>query len=74
MIRNYETKVEALKRLVLEALAERRGPYPSTHRTPLAPEFDPSGYQTYHQEALVEALRLTDALEVLHVALTGEER
>lgn len=58
-----EKKREAIRELAREALFERY--WPRRMRVPNAPAFDPRGNQTWWTDALVDAIRHTDALDVL---------
>lgn len=65
-----EEKVAALKDLVKEAVDEQTSHYPRLDKSPYAgPAFDPRGFQYYHLDALLDALKNTDALLVLGNAL-----
>lgn len=63
---NIEEKRAKLIELVREAVNERTHSPRSEMRTQEAPIFDPAGrFQTHWIDALVNALKTTDALEVL---------
>lgn len=60
-------KMDALRDLVYEAAMEASASHPSKSKSALAgPAFDARDFQAYHQEALLDALRRTDALFVLN--------
>lgn len=63
---SVDDKREALRNLVREAYSESAHLYPSMRKVAGAPEFDPAGFQEYHMQTLLTALKTTDALEVLY--------
>lgn len=73
MIENFEVKAAALRTLVGDARDEQRFPFPNQYRMPNAPAFSAAGFQTCFIDALVESLKTTDALDVLHKILSDKE-
>lgn len=63
----YDDKVAALKDLVYEAAMESSNGSLSRVKSAYAgPAFDARDFQTYHQDALLDAIKRTDALYVLN--------
>lgn len=62
---SYDEKRAALIDLVNEAVAEREAFYPGAPSPFAGPAFEAIDFQTYYQDALIDALTRTDALSVL---------
>lgn len=70
---NYDTKVAKLKEMIFEAVNEQQNPTRVGYfPVPDAP-FDARINQTYYRELLSDALRKTDALEILGDIVFGRK-
>lgn len=64
-------KIQALKNLVKEAVAEQRGTFPRGYKYSQTPEFEAAGFQDDNTKILLRALESTDALYILDEILEG---